>query len=58
MTLAVVVVVLAKVTAVMSVLLYMSKEAVICESWFVEAVAVVAVEAGVHYGMNLHEIDV
>ena len=58
MTLAAVVVVSAMVTAVMTVLLYMSKEADTRESWLVEAVAVVALRAVVHYGMNLHETDV
>ena len=58
MTLAAVVVVSAMVTAVMTVLLYMSKEADTRESWLVEAVAVVALWAAVHYGMNLHETDV
>ena len=57
MTLAAVVVVSAMVTAVMTVLLYMSKEADTRESWLVEAVAVVALRAAVHYGMNLHETD-
>lgn len=52
------VVVSAMVTAVMTVLLYMSKEADTRESWLVEAVAVVALRAAVHYGMNLHETDV
>ena len=42
MTLAAVVVVSGMVTAVMTVLLYMSKEADTRESWLVEAVAVVA----------------
>ena len=47
----------AVIAAVMTVLIYMSKEADARESWLVQAVAVVAVWAAVHYGLNLHEID-
>ena len=35
-----------------------SKEANPGESWLVEAVAVVAVGAAMHYGLKLYEIDV
>ena len=52
---AVVVVVAAVVTAVMTVLIYMSKDANTGEGCLVEAV--VALGAAVHYGLNLHKID-
>ena len=48
----------AVVTAVMTVLISVSKEANPRESWLVEAVAVVAVGAAMHYGLKLYEIDV
>ena len=55
---AAVVVIAAVVTAAMTVSIYMSKEADARESWLVRAVAVVAIWAAVHYGLNLHEIDI
>ena len=48
----------AVVAAVMTASISASKEADPGESWLVEAVAVVALRAAVHYGMNLHETDV
>ena len=43
----------AVVAAVMTVLIYMSKEADTRKGWLVVAVAVVAVGAAVHPGLNL-----
>ena len=58
MTLAAVVVMAAVVVvAALTALIYISKKADTREGWLVEAVAVMEGGAGVHYGLNLHEID-